>query len=75
MLGQPGKILVRTAASKDLGIPRGNHAPAFTLERSRHNCRTTMPCSSIHPLVHEVHEIVREANGDLLAHTKTVADW
>lgn len=75
MLGEPVKIRVRTGSSENLGIPRSDHTPALTLKRSGHNRRTTVPCAGIHSLVHEVDEIIREANRDLLAHTKTVANW
>lgn len=75
MFGKPGKIWVRTCASKDLGIPRSNHAPALTLECASHNRCTTVACTSVHSLVHKIDKIIGETNRDLLAHTKTVADW
>jgi hypothetical protein len=34
-----------------------------------------VPCAGIHPLIHEVDKLIRQANRDLLAHTKMVADW
>jgi hypothetical protein len=58
VLGKPGKIRVRTGTSEDLGIPRGNHAPALTLESASHNRRTTVPCASIHSLIHEINELI-----------------
>lgn len=75
MLGESVKIRVRTGASEDLGVPRSNHAPTLTLESATHNRGTTVPDACIHSLIHEIDEIIREANRDLLTHTKTVADW
>ena len=59
MLGKSGKIRVRTGTNEDLGIPRSNHAPPLTLESASHNRRTTVPCTSIHSLIHEIDELIR----------------
>lgn len=74
MLGKPDKLRIRTGVSKDLGISRGNHAPALALESPAHDRRATAPDTGVDDLVDEVNEVVREAHSYLLAHPNMVAD-
>jgi hypothetical protein len=65
VLGQPGKLRIRTAAGEDLGIADGDDAPAFALERPRDDRRPAAPGAGADELVDELDEIVWKSNGDL----------
>ena len=59
MLCESVKLLVRTGASENLSIPRGNHAPALTFESAGHDRGPTVPCAGVHSLVHKFDELIR----------------
>jgi hypothetical protein len=74
VLGQPGELRVPADASKDLGIPRSDHAATLALERTGNDRRATSSDTGIHDLIDEVNEIVRKTYSYLLAHPNTVAN-
>ena len=74
MLGKLGKLRIRTCASEDLCVPRGDHAPALALERPAHDRRAAASGARVDELVNEVNELVWKAHSYLLAHPNMVAD-
>ncbi len=75
MLGQPRKLGVGPGASENLGVARGNHAPAFALERMGDDSRAATSIARANDRVHKIHQLVRESYSDLLAHPIMVANW
>jgi hypothetical protein len=75
MLGKPGKLRIRTGAGQDLGIARGDQAPALALERPRNDRSPAVSGAGIDDLVNEIDKLVWESNSDLLTHTNMVPDW
>jgi hypothetical protein len=75
MLGQSGKLRIRACASQDLSVAHSHRAPAFALKCSGDDSGATASHASINEVVYELDEIVRQANGDLLAHTIMVPNW
>lgn len=74
MLGQPGKLRVWSGMREDLGIFFSDGTSALTFERSRdHRCAAPRVASG-DSLIHELNELIRQPNGDLLAHPNMVAD-
>jgi RecB family endonuclease NucS len=74
MLGKLSKLRIRTCASKDLCVPRGDHAPALVLKRHAHDCRAAASGTRVDDLVNEVNELIWKAHSYLLAHPNMVAD-
>lgn len=75
MLGKPGKLRILARSSKDLGVARSDRPPPLTLKRTGHDCRPAGLGASPDEFVHERDQLVREAYGDLLAHTVMVPLW
>lgn len=75
MLGQSGKLWIRTGAGQDLGIARSEGAPALALERLGNDRGAATSGAGADDLVNEVDQLVWESHGDLLAHTIMVAKW
>lgn len=74
MLRQPAKLRVRSGARKDLGISFCDGASALTFKRSPDHGCTTARSAGGDDTIDELDELVRQANGDLLAHPNMVAD-
>lgn len=74
MLGKLGKLRIRACASKDLCVPRGDHAPALALKRHAHDCSAAASGARVDDLVNEVNELIWKAYSYLLAHPNMVAD-
>jgi len=72
VLGKARELWVRTGADKDAGIAFGEGAPPLTLERPGDNHRSAAHGAGVDDLVDEVNQLVWKANGNLLAHPKTV---
>ena len=75
MLGQPRKLGVGPGAGENLGVARGNNAPAFALERMGDDSRAATSIAGANDLVYEIHQLVGESHSDLLAHPIMVANW
>jgi hypothetical protein len=75
MVGKTHKHRIGTGASQDLSIARGDHTSALALERVGDDGRPATSSAGINDLIHEVHELVRESHGNLLAHPIMVAKW
>jgi len=75
MLGQSSKLGIGAGARQDLGIARSDHASALALERMADNRRPAAPGARVDEIVDEIHELVRESYGNLLAHPMMVAKW
>jgi hypothetical protein len=75
VLGQAGELRVWSRAGEDLCVAGGGGSAPFALERPSDHGGATALASALNDLVDERHEIVIEANSDLLAHTKTVPEW
>ena len=75
MLSETSKLRIRAPTREDLSIARGNRTPALTLEGTSDNRRPAVLTTGPHDLVHERNQLIREANGNLLAHTKMVPNW
>ncbi len=75
MLSQPDKLRIRAGTDKNLSIPGGDRTSALAFERQSHHCRSAAPSTRVDDAVNEVDKLVWKANGDLLAHTITVAYW
>jgi hypothetical protein len=73
MLGKLDKLLIRSCASKDLCVPRGDHASTLALERPAHDCRAAACGARVDNLVNEVDEPIWQAYSYLLAHPNMVA--
>jgi hypothetical protein len=74
VLGQPGKLRVRTGAGQDLGVARSDRAPALAFERQGDDRRPAASGAGADDLVDEVDQLIWESNGDLLAHPIMVAE-
>ena len=74
MVRQPRKLGVRPATGKDLGISFSDGASALAFKRSRDYRGTAPRVAGGDGRIHKLNELVRKANGDLLAHTNMVAD-
>ncbi len=72
VVGERSEVRVRTLLREHLRVPRSDHTTTLTLERSSDDGRTAAPGAAVDELVDELHELVRESNRDLLAHTKMV---
>jgi len=75
MLCQPRKLRIRAGAGQYLGIARGNHTPALTLERMPDYRRPAASSTGGNDLVDEVHKLAWKSHRNLLAHPITVAKW
>jgi len=75
MLGEAGKLGILARSSKDLGVACSARAAALALERTGDDCRPAGLGTGADELVHEVDELIRETNRDLLAHPIMVPVW
>ncbi len=75
MLGQAGKLGIRTGSGQNLGIARGYRAPALALEDLGDKCRSAARGAGANELVYEINEIIREPDSYLLAHPIMVPEW
>jgi len=75
MPGKVGKLRILTRSSKDLSIARGNRTATLALQRTGHDCGPTRLRSSTDNRVDEINKLIRESNGNLLAHPIMVPDW
>ena len=69
---QPVEVGRRGCARKELGIAGSKLATAFTSQGSYHHIRTTRRVAVGDEPVNEVDDVIRESNGDLPGHPKTV---
>lgn len=60
---------------ENLCIPRRDFPAPLTLQRTSHYRSATGRPSVRDESVDEVNEVVRQADGDLLAHPRTVPNW
>jgi hypothetical protein len=74
MFRQRGKLRVRSGTRKDLGILFSDGAPTLAFKRSRDYRGTTPRVASGYSPIHKLNELVRQPDGDLLAHPNMVAD-
>lgn len=75
MLGKAGKLGILTRSSEDLGVACGDRTATLALERTGHYRSPTGLGTGDHELVDELDQLVREADGDLLAHPMMVPNW
>jgi hypothetical protein len=75
MLGKAGKLGILTGASEDLGVTSSDRTAALTFKRMGHYCGSARLGPSAHEFVDELDKLIREANGDLLAHPNMVPVW
>lgn len=75
MLGQSCKLRIRAGAGQYLSVARGDHTPAFALERIADDRRPAASSAGGNDLVDEVHKLVWKSHRDLFAHPITVAKW
>ena len=74
MLGQPGKLWVRTAPGQDLGVAFRDRTAALALQRlGEDGCAAARPART-DALVDEVDQLVREADGYLGTHSEIVPE-
>jgi hypothetical protein len=75
VLGESSELWVRTGADKDPGIAFREGTPTFALERTGDDGRPAAPGAGVDDLVDEIDKLLRQSNGNLLAHPKMVAKW
>jgi hypothetical protein len=75
MLGQSGKLRIRTCAGQYLGIASGYRAPTLALECLGDKLRPTACRPRIDELVNKIDKLVWEPNRYLLAHPTMEAEW
>jgi len=75
MLSKAGKVGILTRSSKNFSVACSDRAPPFTLERTGHDCCPTGLGTGTDDFVYELDKLIRETNGDLLAHPTMVPVW
>ena len=56
-------------------IAERSQTPPLTLQRSRHDSRSTRFLAPNDEVINEIHKIIWQPHGDLLAHTDMVSIW
>jgi hypothetical protein len=75
MLGKTGKLGILTGSSEDLGVTSSDRTAALAYKRTGHDCGSARLGPSAHEFIDEVDKLIREADGDLLAHPSMVPVW
>lgn len=75
MLGKAGKLGILPRSSEDLGVACRDRAASLALECTRYDCCSAGLGTRTDESVHELDELVREANGDLFTHPTMVPVW
>ena len=75
MLGEAGKLGIRARSSQYLGVASSHCTTALALERTGDDCCPAALGTGADEFIHEVDQLVREANSDLLAHPMMVPVW
>ena len=75
VIGQTGKIGIRTGLGEDLGVTNSDHASSLSLQRPSHDGSATALRAARNGLVDELDEVISEPYCDLLAHTMMVPKW
>jgi hypothetical protein len=75
MFGKARKLGILTRSSKDLGIAYSDRTAALALKRSGHDCCPAGLGPGADEFVDEIDKLIRETNGNLLAHPIMVPNW
>src|SRR5689334_5142730 len=73
--GQAVEVVVPAVLAQDGEVACGQFAAALAFHRPGDHGRPARCLVGGHEFVHEVDQLVRQPNGDLFAHTKTIPLW
>ena len=75
VIGQTGKIEIRTGLGEDLGVTSSDHASSLSLKRPSHDGSATALRAACNDFVDELDKVIGKPHCDLLAHTTMVPKW